>query len=134
MAIQTLVSMLLCTACSLTLASISYASGSFSGTGRVSGFGNERKVDQFYEVGKAIYSGRLKDTAKIDYCVDTGTEIVALSRKSIKPYKKKAKQTLFENLYNCDNTEKIVAYELGADKTSYLIYYLDKRYKLKMTE
>lgn len=134
MPIHKVISTLLCTACCLTLAPLSYASGSYGGTGRISGSNNVRKVDQIYEVGKAIYSGRLKDTAKLDYCVNTGTEIVALSRKTIKPYKKKSRQALFENLYNCDNTEKIVAHELGADKVSYLIYYLGKRYKLKLTD
>lgn len=106
----------------------SYGGGSYGG-GQV----QQRQVDQTYEVGKAIYKGRQSGVARISYCVASGELKLPVKSKSLKTYKKTTYNNLAENLYNCDKPDSLVASELSKDNLLYVLYYLNKRYNLKLS-
>ena len=88
-------------------------------------------VDPAYEAGKAVYTGRKSNAPKISYCLKEGDELVKLKRKTIKPHKKGSYSSLAASLYNCD-TNSFVKEELARQDFIHVLYYLDKRYKLKL--
>jgi len=94
----------------------------------------ERKkpvVDQAYESGKAVYTGRKKGVPKLSYCLKDGDQMVELKRKSIKQYKGNSYSGLAAGLYNCE-TSTAIKPELARADFIHVLYYLDKRYKLKL--
>jgi hypothetical protein len=116
--------------------SVSFASGGYSGGG---GFGNggsrssqQRPVDQNYEVGKAIYTGRAKGEPSLEYCIVVNGEKLPVKRRSIKTYKNATYTDFASNLYRCDQPEKRIADSLTRDSLLYVVYYLNKRHKLKL--
>jgi len=125
---------------SLVGTNISYASGGDDGGNDDSGFGNdsigierqERVVDQAYELGKAIYTGRKHGEPKLSYCVNVNGERLPVKRKALKQFKKSSFSNLAKNLYNCDNPESQVVSELSRDSFLHVLYYLDKRYRLAL--
>ena len=93
----------------------------------------QRKVvDQSYETGKAIYTGRKTNTPKLSYCLRDGEQTVALKRKSIKQHKQGSYSSLAASLVDCDNPSLSVKQQLGSKDFLYVLYYLDKRCKLKL--
>ncbi len=122
----------------LTQASISMASGGYSGGSSAGGFGNSsssrpaRQVDQTYEVGKAIFKGRQAGEPSLQYCVVADGEKVPLKRSTVKGYKNTTYDNLANSLYQCDQPEKLVAQGLTRDSLLYVLYYLNKRHKLKL--
>ena len=92
-----------------------------------------RVIDQRYENGKAIYQGRSRSNPKIKYCIDNGTEKVALKGSSLKPFKKKSQRELASKLYDCNDPDVLVIDKIGGSKLGSALYYLNKRYKLKLT-
>ena len=125
----------------IALASFSvYASGG-GGYGGGGGFGGgtgtsfqRPQVDQTFEIGKAIFKGRQSGVPQITYCVasDDGVKLPVKS-KSIRPFKKTSYQNLSDNLYNCDVPDTLVSDELSRDNLLYVLYYLNKRYKLSLS-
>jgi len=99
-----------------------------------SAYEQQRKVvvDQAYEAGKAVYTGRKSGTPKLSYCLREGEQFVALKRKTIKQHKKGSYSSLAANLVNCDDPSFSVKEQLGRQDFLYVLYYLDKRYKLKL--
>lgn len=91
-------------------------------------------VDQLYEKGKHLYRGKDKKYKGIKVCLkaggDTGTS--KLSRSSLKKYAKGSALDLAVNLYNCKAEEQQLANVYQGDDLAYLIYYLNKRYKLNL--
>ena len=76
--------------------SLAFASGGGGGGGFRGGGGGfsgtslqkrQRQVDQTYEQGKAIFTGRAKGEPSLEYCIAVEGEKVPLKRKSIKAYK-----------------------------------------------
>ena len=122
----------------LAQSSVSFASGGggggFSGGGGGGGFtpAPQRKVDQTYEVGKAIFTGRAKGEPSLEYCIAVEGEKVPVKRKSIKAYKEATYNDFARGLYNCDEPDKLVADSLTRDSLLYVVYYLNKRHKLKL--
>ena len=112
-----------------------FASG--GGGGYSSGGGSysqpQRQVDQTYEVGKAIFNGRQSGVASISYCVASGEVKLPVKGKSLSAYKKTTYDNLAQNLYNCDKPDTLVASELSNDNLLYVLYYLNKRYRLRLT-
>jgi len=104
----------------------------FSGGGGYSA--PARVVDQNYEAGKNIYNGRSDAYGKLKFCVvNTVTgDKVPLKRSVLKPYKKTTVLTFAENLYDCNNPEQQMIQNLDANDMNLVLYYLDKRYKLKL--
>jgi len=111
--------------------SIVSASGSYGG-----GYNNTQTptsrsvVDQDYEVGKAIFNGRQRGEPSLEYCIVVEGEKVPVKRRSVKSYKGKTYSELANNLYQCDEPEKLIADGLTRDSLLYVVYYLNKRHKL----
>ena len=94
----------------------------------------ERKqvvVDTAYESGKAVYNGRKRNVPKLSYCLKDGEEMVELKRKTIKQFKGSSYSGLAAGLYNCE-TSLAVKQDLERQDFIHVLYYLDKRYKLKL--
>jgi len=114
----------------LAQSSVSFASGGGGGGGFTPA--PQRKVDQTYEVGKAIFTGRAKGEPSLEYCIAVDGEKVPVKRKSIKAYKEATYNDFARGLYNCDEPDKLVADSLTRDSLLYVVYYLNKRHKLKL--
>lgn len=119
------------------IACSSFASG---GTGGLSGLSGgagsapQRAVDESYEYGKAVYLGRSPDAEKLQYCVLVEGEAKKLKRKTLKPYRKKTRVELANALYRCDDTSKLALNSLKREQVAFVLYYLNKRFKLKLTD
>ena len=105
--------------------------GSYGGGGGYSA--PQRQVDQTYEVGKAIFNGRQSGSPSISYCVTSGDVKVPVKSKSLRGFKKTTYDNLSQNLYNCDKPDTLVASELSNDDLLYVLYYLNKRYRLGLS-
>lgn len=114
----------------MTQASLSHASGGYSGGN--SDRSRYRAVDQDYEQGKAIYRGRKAGEPTLEYCILVDGEKVPIKRKSIKAYKNTSYEDLAANMYQCDQPEKQIANGLTRDSLIYVLYYLNKRHKLNL--
>lgn len=118
-----------------SIAHASGASGSgYSGGGGYSnGSGNrQRVVDQNYEIGKSIYLGRKAGEPTLQYCILVDDEKKPVKRKSIKPFKAQTYEAVASNLYQCDKPDELIADGLTRDSFLYVLYYLNKRYKLDL--
>ena len=115
-----------------------FASGSVGGGG---GYGGgtggsyqsaPRAVDERYEYGKAVFNGRISGIKAYQYCLDIDGEKKPLKRKTIKAYKKKTQLELANAIYDCERPELLVGQEMAKAEFSFLVYYLNKRYRLKL--
>jgi len=115
--------------------SAAFASGSDdnedTGDGTSGGSFGEQ-VDRTYESGKAIYTGRKKTAPKLSYCLRVGEEMLPVKRKSLKQFKKTSFTQLSKHLFSCDAPEKSIISQLERTDFIHVIYYLDKRYRLKL--
>lgn len=107
--------------------------GGGRGHGGASGY-NYSPVDQAYEDGKSLYDGRNKTYGKIKYCVtsENGAEKIKINDSSIKPYKGGTLANLATNLYNCDVPDTAIGSILSQSDFQHVLYYLNKRYDLKL--
>ena len=125
-----------------TLAAICLAAGSLaistsvsaSGGGgfNQSGFSSQR-IDQQYELGKSYYKSRQADGSKLEYCVQTSDGLKKLSRGSVKAYKRGTVSNFVDNLFNCADPAVKIADAVPADQGDAILYYLNKRFKLRLT-
>lgn len=94
----------------------------------------KRVVDQAYEAGKSIYTGRNEVYGKLKFCInDTASaEKAKVTRKTLKAYKGTNIQEFAANLYNCDAPEQQIYKQLDSEDMNLVLYYLNKRYKLKL--
>ena len=120
-----LVATLALTASSTLLAS----SGGGFNTG---GFSSQR-IDQQYELGKSYYKSPLADGTRLEYCVQDGSELKKLSRKSVRPFKNGPVSNFVSSLYNCADPATKIADAVPADQGDAILYYLNKRFKLRLT-
>ena len=100
------------------------------GTGGGGSFGDA--VDRTYESGKSIYTGRKKTAPKLSYCVRVDDAVIPVKRKSLKPFKGTSFTELSKHLFRCDEPTKSIISELERTDFIHVIYYLDKRYRLKL--
>jgi len=107
-----------------------HASGSYGGSRSYDL--PERKVDQTYEVGKSIYTGRRSGSPKLKYCISVENELSPVKRSSLKTYKNDTVQNFTDNLFECDKPDTKIASELSRDEFLYVVYYLNKRYRLNL--
>ncbi len=112
-----------------TTAGLAQASG---GGGFNQGF-SQRKVDKLYEEGKSYYKARVDNGDVLSYCVKTGEELTKLSKRSLRALRGSNSQTLASSLYNCNKPEQSVVEVVGQEKMPAVIHYLNKRYKLKLS-
>lgn len=90
-------------------------------------------ADITYEHGKSIFKGRNQRYGKINLCVPAGDKLKKAKKKSLKPYVGGSIQLLADNLHNCDQpTQKIQTVLNDTDMTA-LLFYLNRRHKLKLT-
>lgn len=117
-----------------TFASGGIGGGGFSGT---SGQPRaQREVDEAYEYGKLVYTGRAQGTQKIKYCVlpEGGSgEPKKLKRSTLKPFRNGKSQELANAIYDCDNTAQLALTRLERKQVPFVLYYLNKRYKLNLS-
>lgn len=86
-----------------------------------------------YEHGKSLFKGRDQRYGKISFCVQVGDELEKVKKKSLQPFAGGSSTVLADNLYNCDTPDqKIQTVFNNVDMTA-LVYYLNKRNKLKLT-
>lgn len=86
-----------------------------------------------YERGKSLFKGRDQRFGKINYCVQVGDELKKVNKKSIQSFEGASSKKLADNLYNCDvPDQKIQTVFNNVDMTA-LVFYLNKRNKLKLT-
>lgn len=118
---------------------VANASGS-GGLGGGRSFGGSldspRQTDPAYEQGKAVFKGRIKEYGEVKYClISTEAEngVAKIKRKSLKPFKGQTAQVLADALRFCDDNSTVPNKVLTRDDFLYLIYYLNKRYRLKLT-
>lgn len=105
----------------------SHASGAYSS-------GSARTVDETYEYGKSVYLGRASGAEKIKYCVNVDGKPEKLKRKHLKPYKNGSTRAFAEALVDCDNPERLALTTVQPDQVPVVLYYLNKRYKLKLND
>ena len=117
----------------LALPIVAYASG---GGGYGGGYSSSprpaKPKDAAYELGKAIYTGRAKGVEKISYCIGDGADKVKLKRKSVRQFKSGTYTELANNLYDCNKPGKLALNTLKGDESKYVLYYLNKRFKLNL--
>ena len=123
----------------LAFSSSVLASGGGGGGGGGGGFSSrstgsystpQRVVDQDYEIGKAIFTGRQTGVEKIAYCIKIEDQLTPVKRKSIKAFHKSSYENLTANLFDCNQPDTQVLDQIGRDNLLYVMYYLNKRYNL----
>ncbi len=114
----------------ISASSIAFASGGGGSYGSYST--PSEPVDTKYEYGKSVYQGRANNVPKIKYCVDNGKEKVKLKRSSLRPFKGGTVDSLTAKLYDCDNLNTLIGEKISTRDFSYVIYYLNKRYRLNL--
>ena len=114
------------------LSHYAYASGTYGG-GSYNRSAEQRQVDQTYESGKAIFRGRASSAGKLKYCVSVDGELLPVKRSSLKGFKNTKYSDVANQLFNCDLPDKKIAEQLTKDEFLYVIYYLNKRFKLNLS-
>ena len=122
----------------ITLPLFCYASGT---TGDSGSYGQSdskptRQIDQVYERGKAIYTGRSKQYRKYKFCIidKTSQKPVKITSKRLKPFKKTTYQQVANEIVKCDEADKAITSIVHIDDLALIVYYLDKRYRLKLKQ
>ena len=108
-----------------------FSSGSYGGG--TSSYNRDRpvrQVDQNYEAGKAIFTGRKSSAGKLDYCVAVDGELKKIKRSSLKDYKRTSYDEVANNLFDCNEPETKIAEKITRDELLYVLYYLNKRFRL----
>ncbi|WP_086931784.1 hypothetical protein [Agarilytica rhodophyticola] len=122
-------------ACLITFSSISvFASGSGSfGYGRQEPV--QRITDPAYEYGKALFKGRNKKYKKVKFCTvseEAESGVTKIKGKTMKPFRKSTYQKVASTLRNCAQPDQAAHQLLTNDDLFALVYYIDKRYRLKL--
>lgn len=114
----------------LLLPSLAFASGSASSSNSGGFFPSSSSVDQAYEYGKALYTGRSSEVERFKYCIVSEEEPIEVKRSSLRQFKGTSLNELAASLIDCDNPEKSMFDYVDSTQASYVLYYLNKRYKL----
>ncbi len=107
-----------------------YGGGSSRSSGSVGS--SSSRTDVTYEHGKSIFKGRNRRYGKLKYCIDNGEELEKVKRGTLKPYKSGSAELLADKLYNCEMPEEKISDILSRNDLISMLYYLNKRYKLKL--
>ena len=89
-------------------------------------------VDQQYEDGKAYYKSRQADGSRLEYCVKGDDSFEKLSRHTVRPFKRGPASEFVSSLYSCDDPDLKIADALSEDEGTAILYYLNKRFKLRL--
>ena len=113
----------------LVFSGSSFASG--GGGFDQSGF-SSRSVDQQYELGKSYYRGAQVNGQQLEFCVKKGDSLSKLSRRSVRPYKNGSVTAFVDSLFDCNNPSAKIADLVPEDQGDAVLYYLNKRFKLRL--
>lgn len=93
-----------------------------------------RVVDQSYEAGKNIFAGRNDAYAGVEFCINDAesSEKVKVTRGSLAAHKGTSVQDFADSLYNCNAPEQPLIAQMAGEDLNTVLYYLNKRYKLKL--
>jgi len=91
-----------------------------------------RSIDKTYELGKSFYKSRQADGSKLAYCVQTGDDLKKLSRRTVKPFKNGSVSKFVDSLYDCADPNTKIADVVPESQGDAILYYLNKRYKLRL--
>ena len=91
-------------------------------------------VDETYEYGKALYLGRLPESKQLRYCLKQDGQAKKLGRRNLKAWRGKPQLEFANALYDCDNPNDRVLLKLERAQVAYVLYYLNKRYKLNLAD
>jgi hypothetical protein len=92
------------------------------------------RVDEYFLSGKKIVASRNTSIGKIKLCLKADDDAVKLKRKTLKPYIGVTTDHFINSIHECDKPEVPIIERLGDDNTAYVVYYFNKRYKLKLTQ
>jgi len=96
-----------------------------------SGF-SQKKIDQLYETGKSYYKSRQANGSRLEYCVKGDSGLKKLSRRSVKRFKKGPASDFVGSLYSCTDPNQKIADVIPDDQGEAILYYLNKRFKLRL--
>jgi len=116
---------------SLMIAS-SLATASSGGGFNQSGLSSQR-IDQQYEAGKSFYKSPQADGSRLEYCVKSDSGLKKLSRRSVKSFKRGPATAFVDSLYSCADANLKIADAGPDDQGDAILYYLNKRFKLRLT-
>ena len=91
-----------------------------------------KAIDTKYEYGKTVYQGRAKKVGKVSFCVANGNSVTPVKASSLRPFKKGSVRNLTSSLYDCDNTSQKISDKISSKDLSYVVYYLNKRFRLRL--
>ena len=117
--------------CLLLGSSIALASG--GGGFDQSGFSQSR-VDKQYEAGKSYYKARQADGSRLEYCVKSDDNLKKLSRRTVSQFKRGPASAFIDSLYSCTDPSLKIADAVPDDQGDAILYYLNKRFKLRLQE
>jgi len=118
------------TLCILMSSPLALASG--GGGFDQSGF-SQKRIDQQYEAGKSFYKSRQADGSRLEYCIKSNSGLKKLSRGSVKPFKKGPASEFVASLYSCADPNLKIAEAVPDDQGDAILYYLNKRFKLRLS-
>ncbi|MEO0439226.1 MAG: hypothetical protein AAF098_20330 [Pseudomonadota bacterium] len=123
----------------LFLASLSFLPNVALASGTIGGFstpstGPGPQRDEAYEFGKSVFKGRAAGSTKIDYCVSVDGEAKKLKRKTVKSFKNSTVKDFAHALVDCENPERLALTSVESNQVPLVLYYLNKRFKLELTD
>ncbi len=113
-------------------ASVTTAPAFASGTLGAQGDAARRVIDERYEYGKSVYLGREPGTTRYEYCLQHEGTAEKLKRRTLKPFRGGKAGDFARALVRCDAPEQQLLATLQPEQVRFVLYYLNKRYKLKL--
>lgn len=104
-----------------------------SGGGFDQGGFSQKKIDQKYELGKSYFKSGKSNGSRLNYCVKSGEKLKKLSRRSVKQFKKRPTSEFVDSLYSCADPALKIADAVADGQGDAILYYLNKRFKLRLT-
>jgi len=103
-----------------------------SGGGGSFGSSGQSSVDKQYELGRSYYKSRQANGSQLKYCVRSGDDLKKLSRRSAKKFKNGSVSDFVDSLYSCEDPNLKIADLVPSNQGDAILYYLNKRYKLRL--
>ncbi|MEM7219576.1 MAG: hypothetical protein AAF515_14505 [Pseudomonadota bacterium] len=116
------------------------ASGGYGGPlPERSGSVPHREVDRVYEFGKALYQGR-GGAQKTAYCVKApeaegsdSDKVKRIGRRSLRAWRGSDQNRFANALVDCAAPDQLALRSVDEQQIPFVLYYLNKRYKLDLT-
>ncbi|MEM7411435.1 MAG: hypothetical protein AAF430_14445 [Myxococcota bacterium] len=120
---------------------MAWASGGYGGGGGGGGsFGGYRsQSDPVYDRGKALFNGRTRPHRGLEVCLSRVAEggepeTVPVTRRSLTPYRRGPVRDVALRLVDCEAPQERLGNRLSPDEFQSLLYYLNKRYALRLDD